>query len=734
MASKQRYNTTLWTIVIIFLVISASGILFLTFYIPQGSGGKGVKIAILDTGINMDAKIAGYKISNHLGDRVILTKNFATTEYGFDKNYTIVDDTDVQHGTVIALTIAGKADGIAPESELIIGRCVDSDGSASYEALLAAFLWAVDEAEADIVNISLGGEILYNDTIVEAINRATLEKGVLTVVSAGNSGDDLRYSLSSINGPADALQAISVGAVDYLGVSYYSSLGPLKDHRIKPDLLDSGFALNVLGTSFAAPKIAAKAALLLSWCREQGYVSSPGLLKAALMRSADANAEYLAQYGGAGFPSVEGAKKLITDATKVNDVPILSYILPGELPFGISKVFQEDIWSFPLTVISSQEMVYTITSNIITPSESILSIASTFTNNQSGILDCYIDVPSDFTPTDNYFEQIRFESQYDEIIHLNISVEVLEPVVRIGFDVYHSLWSIDHLLGQFLEMRDYLADESIALIELGSPENYTDLSSYDAVILPDPNSYGLRFNSTNQIENFYRPFSNDTITALVDFVNDGNGLFVLTTDDDSSNLTETNRLLQNFNITATEFSIPSLEVDPSDGNYDVVEITNFLQNHPVTAGITSIDYYGAILNITGDNAQEIAWGNDAFSTLRPVLAGFNTSLYSSGRVLISGSNFMIDNWGINNKYEATENLEFLYNAISWITNTTFDLHISSNPSQSDVFTIYKNSPKQLGINTVTIINSVQSISILNFGITLNVIALAEEKKKKFFSF
>ncbi|MHA1154573.1 MAG: S8 family serine peptidase [Candidatus Heimdallarchaeota archaeon] len=732
MASKQRYNTTLWTIVIIFLVISASGILFLTFYIPQGTGGKGVKIAILDTGINMDAKISGYKVSNHLGDRVIFSKSFATTEYGFDQNYSIVDDTDVLHGTVIALTIAGKSDGIAPEAELIIGRCVDSEGTASYEALLAAFLWAVDEADADIVNISLGGEILYNDTVVEAINHATEEKGVLTVVSAGNSGDDLRYALSSINGPANALQAISVGAVDYLGVSYYSSLGPLKDHRIKPDLLDSGFAINVLGTSFAAPKIAAKAAVLLSWCREQGYISSPGLLKAALMRSTVVNEEYPVQYGGAGFPSVDEAKKIITDATKVNNVPILTYILPRELPFGISDVFQGDIWSFPLTIISSKEMVYTITSDFT--GDSIISIASTFTNNQSGILNCYIDVPSDYTPTDNYYEQLTFKSQYDEVVHLNISVDVVQPTVRIGFDVYHSLWSIDHLLGQFIEMRNYLADESIALIEFGHPDNYTDLSNYDAVILPDPNSYGLRFNSTNQIENFYRPFSNDTITALVDFVNAGNGLFVLTTDSDSSNLTETNRLLQNFNITATEQSIPSIEVNPEDGNYDVVDITDFLGNHPVTAGLSSIDYYGAILNVSGDNSQELAWGNDATSTLQPVLAGFNTSAYSSGRVLVSGSNFMLDNWGINNKYDATDNLDFLYNAISWITNTTFDLHLSSNPSTSDVFTSYTSLPLQLRINNVSTINSGLLINTLNFGITLDVMTLNEEKKDRFFSF
>ena len=732
MADKQRYNTTLWTIIIIFLVVSAGGILFLAFYIPQGTGGKGVKIAILDTGINMDGTIAGYRVKNHLDDRVILNKNFATTEYGYEKNFTLVDDSTSQHGTIIALTIAGKRDGIAPEAELIIARCVASNGTASYEALLAAFLWATEEGEADIVNISLGGEILYNDTITEAINQAAIERGVLTVVSAGNSGDELQYSLSTINGPGDALQAITVGAVDYLGISYYSSLGPLKDHRIKPDLLDSGFALNSLGTSFAAPKIAGKAALLLSWCREQGYKSTPGLLKAALMKSADINDDYPEYLGGAGFPSLEEAKNIITAATKINDLPIVTYIIPGKLPYGISKVFQDDLWSFPITIITSQESYFTIES-VPDTGESIISIADSYTNNQSGILDCYFDVPSSFTPTTDYEEQITFTNQYEEEFHINVSVEVLEPTVRIGFDVYHSLWTIDHLLGQFIEMRNYLADESIALVEFTHPDNYTDLSGYDALIIPDPNSYGLRFNAADEIEVFSRSFSSITIDAIVDYVNAGNGLFVLTTDEDSSNQTETNQLLEHFNITVTRDSVPA-EDNSIDDDFDVEEITNFLSNHPVTEGISSVDYYGSILNITGENAQALAWGYDEESTLKPVIAAYNTSATSTGRVLVSGSNFMLDNWGINNEYEATDNLDFLYNAVSWLTNTTFELQLSSIQSDSNSVVGSSASLKQLGTNSVALFDNLPTTNISFSNLTIEALSINEEKKKRFFSF
>ncbi|HUU79277.1 MAG TPA: S8 family serine peptidase [candidate division Zixibacteria bacterium] len=728
MADKQ-FRSILWTVVIIFLILSAGGILFLVFYLPPGVGGSGIKIAILDSGINLDAKIIGYRVSRELEDKVILTKNFATTEYGFDENFTIVDDTEGYHGTVIALQIAGRSVGIAPESELIIGRCVDQDGVASYEALLAAFKWAV-ENDADIINISLGGEMIYNDTVIKEINKATKVQGVLTVIAAGNSGDETGYSFTTINGPADSLQAIAVGAIDAFGISYYSSLGPLKDHSIKPDLVDSGFSINALGTSFSAPKVAAKAAVLMSWCVEQGYKTTPGLLKAALMRSATPNV-YLEHYAGAGVSNVDRAKTIIQDAQLVNGYPLVSYVSPKNLPFEITRIFRGDLWSFPLTIVSAIEQEYTISTSLELD-DSILEIPDSVTINQTGLVDCKFNVSDSFTIGD-HFEVITIESEYGEVLKVNVSVAIRDPILRLGFDVYHSKWNIDHLLGQFSEMRNYLASKDISVMELTHVENFSSLDYYDALILADPAAYSIRFNSTGQIESFYQDLNNDTITKIVDYVNNGSGLFVLTTDYSSSEIEDVNRLLTNFNITVTEWTVPDNVAGDGEGNFEIVEIVDFLV-HPVTTGLTGIDYHGGALNITGGNAEAIATGNASLLVgsnqfiyeEKPVLAAFTSPFSNAGRVIVSGSNFMIDNWGMNDGYVANDNLDFLYNVVEWITNSTLNLNSYTKLTHTDGITI--NQLNNQFLRAKSILTVQEPISPLN--ISTNFLEIGTINKRK----
>ncbi|MCK5046686.1 MAG: hypothetical protein KAS22_08910, partial [Candidatus Heimdallarchaeota archaeon] len=40
--------------------------------------------------------------------------------------------------------------------------------------------------------------------------------------------------------------------------------------------------------------------------------------------------------------------------------------------------------------------------------------------------------------------------------------------------------------------------------------------------------------------------------------------------------------------------------------------------------------------------------------------------------VVTGSNFMIDNWAMNSQYNSTHNLDFLLNVVEWITNTTIN--------------------------------------------------------------
>lgn len=672
--TDKRFRTTLWAILIIFIILSSTALTFLVFWVPRGEGGKGIRIAILDSGINLDASISNINVKRELDGNIILEKSFATQEYGFERNYTIKDDTTSYHGTRVALIVGGRSEGIAPESELVIARCTDSDGTATYAAFYAAIQWAINEAKVDIINISIGGGIILNDTTVEAINQAATDKGVLTVVSAGNNGDSYGFSKSSIEGPGDALQAITVGAYSGDSVASYSSVGPLKDHRLKPDLVDSGYFYGAIGTSFAAPRITAKAAVLMSWCKEQGFKPTPGLIKASLMTSASQTSDFQVEFGGAGLPDIDLAKEIISDAQRINGVSIVNHVSPDNLPFGLSKVFRGDVWHFPLTLVSPIEQSFTITT-YSESGDSIISVPSNVIVNQSGIIDLVFTVPEDFT-LGTHEETVTIEGLYGIDLELVISVSILEPDIRIGFDIYHSLWQFDNLFGQFSELREYLANVNVALTELTHPDNYTDLTPYDSVIMADSCSYGSVYNTTtNSTAAFSRTIANETITSLTNYVDSGNGLFIISTSNSSSNLNALNSLVNQFNMTIEESTIPPIILSINN-DYSPIIIDNVSLSHPITNTINSFDYIGSTINITGSNVEPVAWsavnvsdGGAIETVYKIVLAAYENSY--GGRVVLTGSNFMFDNYGLNNLYNpSTENLELLYNIIEWISNTS----------------------------------------------------------------
>ncbi|MBK5114819.1 MAG: S8 family serine peptidase [Candidatus Heimdallarchaeota archaeon] len=727
--ADKGLRRAIWITVIIFLIVTSVAISLLYIIKPLRVGGEGVNIAILDSGIDMNTRISGYSSSRELKDRVILEKNFVTTEFGYEENESSLDLTEYKHGTLVALQIAGRSVGlgIAPQANLIIGKCASYDGTATYPAIYAAFMWAVEEADADIVNISLGGPILENDTIVDAINEAAKTKGVLTVISAGNSGDGAGYATSSIEGPGDALQAITVGATTFDGIADYSSIGPLKDHSIKPDLLESGFTLIAIGTSFSAPKIAARAAVLMSWCNTMGYKTTPGLLKAALMRSASISQSYPIYYSGAGVPNVTLAKTVITAAQKSGDIPLVSYVLPDTLPISITKAFRGDIWSFPLTIITSIEQTFTFTSSL--PSiQSIIEVETPVTINQTSLVDCKFVIDDNQT-LGTHVETIYITSNLGESLEVAISVEIEDPVARIGFDAYHSLWDMDHLLGQFSEMRDQLAADSIALIELPDLNNFSQLNDFDALIIPDPNTYGLYLEEDFTVESYYREFTNETLDYITEFVETGHGLFIMGTDNNSAALNETNRLLNKFNITITENTIPDPVIfNEATGEYNVVLITQMNATHPVTADLTNFDYLGASLNVIGENSLSVAWSG--LQTNAAVIA--HTSPNNTyGRVVVTGSNFMADNWAINSQYNSTHNLDFIINVVEWITNTTIspmlEQHSVNSKSSSLASTQRTSQSNDLSITGYQQINTNSIVSQNN---SLVIETTIENKRKR----
>lgn len=190
--------------------------------------------------------------------------------------------TGISHGTMVLSTMGGFKDqqlvGTAPDASYYL--YITEDGASEGPLELSLWVEAAEEADrlgVDIITTSLGytrfDNANYNfayedmDGTVAYISRGVdiaYSRGMICVVSAGNDGNaDWHY----ISAPADALHALTIGAVNAMGnPATFSSYGPAADGRIKPDVAaqgqqavlsnTSGGITTASGTSFSGPIIA----------------------------------------------------------------------------------------------------------------------------------------------------------------------------------------------------------------------------------------------------------------------------------------------------------------------------------------------------------------------------------------------------------------------------------------------------------------------------------------------
>ena len=256
----------------------------------SGYTGKGVTIAILDTGLKFDHPDLVGKASEAV-----------------DFTDTLPDASDdVGHGTHVAGIITGtgaasggRYRGIAPDVNLIIGKvCVPAGCPTS--AIIAGMEWAA--AKAPIVSMSLGttGAGDASDPMAVAVDNLSAQYGTLFVIAAGNAGADF-----TVGSPGVANSALTVASVSKQDtISAFSSRGPrIGDYAVKPEIAAPGGLIvaarakgtpvgdmdpiddnyvRLSGTSMATPHVSAGAALLL---QEHPDWTGPQL-KAALMSTA----------------------------------------------------------------------------------------------------------------------------------------------------------------------------------------------------------------------------------------------------------------------------------------------------------------------------------------------------------------------------------------------------------------------------------------------------------------
>jgi subtilisin family serine protease len=228
-----------------------------------GYTGKGIKVAILDTGIDEDHEM--------FGDRVVESAAFTNEDHTDDRQ---------GHGTHVAGIVAGNglSKGVAPEALLYNAKVLSDNGRGDGKSIIAGVNWALDpdgdgdySDKADVISISIGGA--YNDQdgpLVKALREA-INNGVVVVLASGNCGKGCR-GFYGVTTPADMEEAIAVGAVDSnKNLARFSSYQDFGTYS-KPDVVAPG--VNILssivdgygirsGTSMAAPFVTGMAALVL---------------------------------------------------------------------------------------------------------------------------------------------------------------------------------------------------------------------------------------------------------------------------------------------------------------------------------------------------------------------------------------------------------------------------------------------------------------------------------------
>ncbi|MGW0499125.1 S8 family peptidase [Streptomyces sp. NPDC003007] len=253
-----------------------------------GYDGKGVKIAVLDTGV--DGTHADLK------GQVIDAKNFSAAPDTTDK---------VGHGTHVAAIAAatgaksgGKYKGVAPGAKILNGKVLDDAGFGNDSEIVAGMEWAAAQG-ADVVNMSLGGlDTPAIDPMEAAVNKLSEEKGVLFAIAAGNEGG---FGEQTVGSPGSAAAALTVGAVDDEDkLADFSSRGPGMDGALKPDVTAPGVDITaasapgnligqdvgekpagymtISGTSMATPHVAGAAAILKQQHPEWKYSELKGAL------------------------------------------------------------------------------------------------------------------------------------------------------------------------------------------------------------------------------------------------------------------------------------------------------------------------------------------------------------------------------------------------------------------------------------------------------------------------
>lgn len=241
----------------------------LTCVLTSQFSGKGIKIAVLDTGLDLDhPDFAG---------RAIVGKSFIPGVESFQDGH--------GHGTHCIGTacgrkrpVMGRRYGIASGSKIFVGKVLSDAGGGADGGILAGIDWAVAN-RCQVISMSLGSNVPTTSVAFETAGERALAAGSLIVAAAGNNASRSSGDFGFVGRPANSRSFMAVAAIDSrLKVGNFSARDTAHAAGTTVDIAGPGVEVystwpmptrfnTISGTSMATPHVAGIAAL---WAQKTG--------------------------------------------------------------------------------------------------------------------------------------------------------------------------------------------------------------------------------------------------------------------------------------------------------------------------------------------------------------------------------------------------------------------------------------------------------------------------------